>query len=372
MRYTAKRNFFSFRGDPVILIVVIFLSLLSITAVYTASGRIGSQLINFAICFGAIFLFYKIDYRMLSSLSLLFLIVGFVLLIITLVAGDDKQRAIIIFGQEFQTLYLIGFLVIFYIAKFLATHINKEEELTHRELFFLFSIITLFCGGFALSNFSTTMLLALSCIVVLFVANMKMKRIALLIGIFMIFGAIYLVSPFGRSGTVIGRIEYFLGLKKETDNSVDIEKRADYGRQIVLAKAAIARSAWLPAGPGQGVIKDKLPQRDTDYVFATFVEELGIGIGVLIILLYMILFFRTMQIARKSEGFFGRVLAIGIGFWITCQALVHIGVNCALLPSTGQTLPFISRGGASLLFSGMMIGILLNISKNVEYPKIQI
>lgn len=372
MNSTQKHSFFSFRGDPAILIVVIFLSLLSILAVFTSTGRIGPQLINFAICFGAMFLFYKIDYRTLSAFSFIFLLFGLALMMVTLVAGDDKRRAIVLFGQEFQTFYFIGFLVIFYIAKFMASRINKEEELTSKEMAVLFSVVILFCAGFAMSNFSTAILLFVSCLVVLFVANMKIKHIALLVGICMLGGAVYTLSPFGRAETIRNRIAYFFtGSKKEKENTAEAAIVADYGRQITLAKAAIARSAWLPAGPGQGVIKAKLPQRDTDYVFATVVEELGIVGGVIIILLYLILFFRTMQIALRSDGFFGRVLAIGIGFWLTCQALVHIGVNCALLPSTGQTLPFISRGGASLLFSGIMIGILLNISKNREYPKLE-
>jgi cell division protein FtsW len=70
-----------------------------------------------------------------------------------------------------------------------------------------------------------------------------------------------------------------------------------------------------------------------------------------------------MRIARNADGAFGMLLAWGIGFWFCMQALVHIGVNSFLIPATGQTLPFISRGGVSLAISGAAIGMLLNISK---------
>ena len=86
-------------------------------------------------------------------------------------------------------------------------------------------------------------------------------------------------------------------------------------------------------------------------------------VGVLVLLSYLIIFYRARKIAKEATGTFGRLLAFGIGFWFTCQALVHIGVNCELLPTTGQTLPFISSGGASLFVSGCAMGMLLNIGK---------
>lgn len=353
-----------FKGDPVILILVIFLSVISLYAVSSSSDHLTSQLMHLGICFGAMFVFYKIDYRYLSGFSFFFLIIAFVLMVFTLLYGE-KRRAIAIFGQNIQTFYLIGFLVVFYVAKFLASRMNRGEELTIKEMAALFAVIGIFCGGIAIANLSTALILFFTCTVVLFIANVKMKYLVILVTAFAIGGITFLSLDIGRSGTGKNRVAYYMSVVKGEQKQQAVSREmTDYGRQMTLAKAAIARSTWIPAGPGQGVIKKTLAQKDTDFVYSTVVEEVGIVGGVIIILLYLILFFRTMQIARKSDGFFGRVLAVGIGFWFTCQALVHIGVNCELLPATGQTLPLISRGGASLLFSGMMIGILLNISKN--------
>jgi cell division protein FtsW len=160
-------------------------------------------------------------------------------------------------------------------------------------------------------------------------------------------------AKFGRMGTFINRLEYYF--TKDNTNG--------YGDQMILARTAIARSGFSPAGPGKGVIKNRLPEKETDYAFASLFEETGIVVGVAILFAYLIIFYRARKIAKEATGAFGRLLAYGIGFWITCQALVHIGVNCELLPTTGQTLPFVSSGGASLFVSGCAVGMLLNIGK---------
>lgn len=353
----------NFKGDLIVLVVTIILSLISLYAVYSSTGKILTQLFHVALCFIGIYVFYKIDYRNLSQFSFLLLIIAFVLMIITLLTGE-KGRAIEIFGQNFQTFYFIGFFVVFYISKFLALRLNKDEQLTSKEVLFLFLVIGLFCGGMALANLSTAIILFFTSLVVLFIGNVKLKYIFLFVFICMIGGIGILFLNIGRGDTAKNRLSYYFSSEKKDDKQPLDKATADYGRQMILAKAAISRSGLMPAGPGQGVIKKSLAQKDTDYIYSTVVEEVGIIVGIAILFAYLIFFYRSWMIARHSEGPFGMLLAIGIGFWFTCQALVHIGVNCELLPATGQTLPFISRGGASMLFSGIIVGTLLNISKN--------
>lgn len=353
-----------FKGDKVLLLIMIFLSLISLYAVSSSTNQFASQLMHIGLCFGAMILFYKIDYRFLSGFSLIFLILALVLLVATLLSGGNK-RSIRISQFEIQTFYFVGFLVIFFIAKFIAVRMNRNQPLNIKEFLVLIAIIGLFCGLMAQSNFSTAFILGFTCLVVLFIGNLNYKYLLVIVGVGLIGAATYFALGLGRGETGKSRIENF-SVARNFNQRPEDKKTTDYIKQMVLAQAAIARSAWVPAGPGQGVIKDSLAEKDTDYVYATVVEEVGIIGGALILFLYLILFYRTMQIARKSKGYFGRLLAVGIGFWITCQALLHIGVNCAVIPATGQTLPMISRGGASLLFSGMMMGVLLNISKNSE------
>jgi len=344
-----------FKGDKVILILIGFLSLISIYAVYSSGYKKTIDHIFYILSgFVIMFLFYKMNYRILSQIAPFGLLLALILLVATLVWGDG--RSISLFGHAVQTLFLVGFLVLFYIAKVLAIRLAKAEPLTLQDVIHLFVVVIVTCALMAKNNASTAILLFISAIVLFFVGNMKMKHILLLIAMGICAGFIYKGTGIGRGGTLNNRVYYYI----TQDNS------NQYGTQMILSKAAIARSGLLPQGPGNGVIKQVLPKNESDYVYAIIFEEIGITLGIAIILAYVWLFYRAWLIARRSDGPFGMLVAIGIGFWFSMQAFIHIGVNCELIPSTGQTLPFISRGGAAIVFSSMAIGILLNIGKTAK------
>lgn len=361
-----------FQGDGVILTVTIMLTVISFLAVLSSSpGKILPHIVYIMLSFAAMFFVYRLkNYIKLTKYVRPIIILASVLLglsvLSSIVSPGDAQsgREISLFGIRVQTFYLIGFLVIFYISKFLANRISSAQELSLKDICYLFGVVAVFCGGMALNNMSTAIILFVTSMVVIFVGDVQIKYILYFMSAIILFaGIIFLINPdFGRLGTFGNRLEYYI----TQDN------KNDYGTQMIWAKAAIAKSAVKPAGPGNGVIKKILPEKETDYVYATVCEEFGLGVGLLIIFLYLVLMTRAWMIARQSQGAFGMLLAMGIGFWITFQALVHIGVNCELLPATGQTLPFISRGGSSLLFSGAAVGLLLNISKcnNQEAAKL--
>ena len=348
-----KLSKFSFKGDKTVLIVTIVLSIISFAVVYSSTGIIWGHLKHFLICFLAMAVVYHINYVKASMFAPVYLVFASVLLAVTLVSGGEANRGITIAGIDIQTFYLIGFIVIYFLAQFLARHLNDGVELSNKVSWVLVVITLLFCAGIAYANMSTAIILFLTSVVVMFLGNVRPKYILALFAVVVMGVGVLWVTGIGRAETFKGRINYYL-----TENNEN-----HYGDQMILAKAAIARSGLLPAGPGQGVIKKALPEKETDYVYATLFEEVGLTVGVFILFLYLVLFTRAYKIAQRSKGTFGMLLAIGIGFWFTCQGLVHIAVNTGLIPATGQTLPFISRGGASLLFSGIMIGVLLNISR---------
>lgn len=356
-----------FRGDKIILLVMAILSIISLLAVATSTNQFLTHLLYMLLCWGFVILFYKIDYKVLSRFAYPALFLAFMLLILTLFTGSDKQRSIQIGNFSFQTFFLIGFVVIFFLSKYIAMNLNEKDELSWKDLVVILSVLVFFCGLMVKSNFSTAFLLGFTSLIVLYIGKIPFKYLAAILGIATIGLTIIFATPFGqkitRTSTGIQRIMRH-PLATNFDKNPKTQEEREGVRQLILSQAAIARNSFAPAGPGQGVIKRSLDQRDTDFVFATVVEEFGIYVGGFLIMLYLILFFRSIIIAKNSEGPFGQLLAVGIGSWITCQALVHIGVNCGLVPATGQTLPFISRGGSSLIVTGIMLGILLNISRN--------
>jgi cell division protein FtsW len=119
-------------------------------------------------------------------------------------------------------------------------------------------------------------------------------------------------------------------------------------------------------GPGKSVQKNFLPQSSSDFIYAIIVEEYGLIGGLGVLLLYMLLFFRFIVAAHKTNSMFGKLLVVGLGFPIIFQALINMGVAVELLPVTGQTLPLISSGGSSIWMTSIAIGIILSVTKKEE------
>lgn len=350
------------KTDKIIPILVVFLSIVSIVMVYSMRGNVVLQhLKHLLFGFVGMFVLYQIDYRKLGVAAPVALVMAVVLLVLTLLS--QAVRGVTIFGRDVQTFYFIGFLIIFYISNYIARQYHKHGELSQSNVHYLFGLLLFFCFFIALMNMSTAIILFITGLVIFFVGGVKMRDLGWLIGgvsTILIIAVIVVANlsdekkaKIGRMATFINRWEYYI--TKDNSNG--------YGDQMILARSAIARSGFNPAGPGKGVIKNRLPEKETDYAFASLFEETGIVVGVAVLFAYLIIFYRARKIAKEATGTFGRLLAFGIGFWFTCQALVHIGVNCELLPTTGQTLPFISSGGSSLFVSGCAIGMLLNIGK---------
>jgi len=140
----------------------------------------------------------------------------------------------------------------------------------------------------------------------------------------------------------------------------------DSGFQLTQSLIAIGNGGWFGTGLGGSVQKlFYLPESHTDFLFAVLSEELGF-IGVtFVVMLYSILFFRSLKIAANAEeagNYFSAYLAYGIGIWLSMQAIINMGVNVGLLPTKGLTLPLMSYGGSSLIVCCMAIGLLLRIN----------
>ena len=358
----------SFKGDKIILGLVVFLSMLSILLVYSTGGRrVVSHLTHLLFCYAGLALFYVVSYKkILEKGAFIGLLFAFILIVLTL--SSRAVRGITFFGHDVQTFYLIGFLVIIFLSNFIGRRYNKDMGLSDQDMKYLIVILLFFCACIAALNMSTAIILFVTGMVIFFVGKFKMKYIMAVVALaVVVVGVLALVvmksgeegSHIGRMGTFVNRMEYYF--TKENVNG--------YGDQMILSRAAIARSGLHPAGPGKGVIKNRLPENATDYAFASLFEETGIVLGLIVLMAYLVIFYRAWKISKNSPNALGAILSFGIGFWFTCQALVHIGVNCELLPTTGQTLPFISSGGASLFVSGCAMGMLLNVSKKNEEPE---
>ncbi|MCX7729385.1 MAG: FtsW/RodA/SpoVE family cell cycle protein, partial [Bacteroidia bacterium] len=135
------------------------------------------------------------------------------------------------------------------------------------------------------------------------------------------------------------------------------------------AKIAIANGVLIGRGPGNSAQRAFLPQASSDFIYAILIEEYGTLIGLFVLIGFLIIFFRTIRIAQKSNNLFYTYIVLGLSFNLIVQAFVNMAVAVNLLPVTGQPLPFVSMGGTSLIFSCINIGIILNISKQINEQK---
>ena len=132
--------------------------------------------------------------------------------------------------------------------------------------------------------------------------------------------------------------------------------------QIERAKTAIATGGLLGLGAGKSVMKNFLPQSSSDFIYAIIVEEFGLVGGAALILLYLVVLFRIVVIAHKSDTVYGKLLVLGLGLPIIIQAFVNMAVALQVFPVTGQTLPLISSGGTAAWMTCIAFGMILSVS----------
>ncbi len=364
------------KGDGVIWGVVIMLSLISLLAVYSSTGTLAYQsqegnttyyiLKHFSLLMLSlliIFIVHNIPYKYYSRLSQLFLLIAFVLLTLTLIMGtsyNEARRWLTLpgIGLTVQTSDFAKLALVMYIARILSLKQYKIDKPSNL-IAFLFIPIAVICGLILPANLSTALILFTTSMILLFIGRVKVKYLLglILAGIFA--GTIFL-SAFIISGEQ-GRVETW---KSRIENYVSGDNEENY--QVEQAKIAVATGGILGKGPGNSTQRDFLPSAYSDFIYAIIVEEYGFIGGLAILFLYMFLLYRAGVIVKKSSRTFGAFLAIGLTLLLVFQAMINMGVAVHLFPVTGQTLPFVSMGGSSLLFTSIAIGIILSVSRSVE------
>jgi cell division protein FtsW len=209
------------------------------------------------------------------------------------------------------------------------------------------------------ANLSTAAILFTTVMILMFIGRVRIKYLLTLVlaGVFflaVLVGGIMLSGQKARVETWENRIESF----------IDDEKGDNY--QVEQSKIAIATGGIFGKGPGNSTQRDFLPYAYSDFIYALIVEEYGFIGGLVVLFLYMFLLYRAGVIVKKSTRTFGAFLSIGLALLLVLQAIINMGVTVHLFPVTGQTLPFVSMGGSSLIFTSIAIGIILNVSRNVE------
>jgi len=363
------------KGDKTIWGVVLFLFLSSLLVIYSSTNALAaargttaaSYLIKqFAYVFIAFIVMYLMHivpigwYRRLAAPALG---LGVLLILATFFFGvklnDGTRWFPLPFGLTFQPSDIARIAIILYTAKIMETFdLSSFRDFAKRLLLPIGIIFMLVIW----SSTSTALLLAFTLAILLFVGGIKISHLLKTAGILVVVLAfIVLIGKttnwFPRVETAINRVETFFS-KSETNNKGDVF-------QITQSKVAIAKGGW-GVGPGNSNQRLILPHPYSDFIYAIIIEEYGVAGGVAVILLYLILLFRAIVIARSCTRVFPMIMVLGLVFMISFQAMVNMGVAVGILPVTGQPLPLLSQGGSSLITFCMALGMVLAVSRAAE------
>ena len=195
--------------------------------------------------------------------------------------------------------------------------------------------------------------------VMMLIGRVRFSELMKLVGLACVGIVLIMTLNLGRSETAEGRVSTWIHLWTRSQTDKPIEHLTDTERSMI----AIYNGGILGEGAGQSAMRVEMIHPESDYAYAFFVEEYGIVLALLLLLLYLWIFFRAIEIFRRCGTAFPGLLVLGLALLITCQALLHIMVTVNLIPETGQTLPLISRGGSSTIFTAIALGMILSVSR---------
>ena len=209
------------------------------------------------------------------------------------------------------------------------------------------------------AHFSSALLVFLASWVMMLIGRVRFGELLKLLAWAVAAAVLATQLNLGRGGTAGNRFDTWVRLWSEPQTEKPIDYLTDTERSMI----AIHNGGIFGEGAGQSAMRVEMIHPESDYAFAFFVEEYGLLLAVVLLMLYLWIFFRAIEIFRRCGTAFPGLLVLGLALQITCQALLHIMVTVNMCPETGQTLPLISRGGSSVLFTAVALGMILSVSR---------
>lgn len=364
-------------NDWFILLGVIGMMLFSVAFVYSASAgfadaRTGSaetffwsHLVRVAAGIGILLLFARLDYHWLESWSKPVLVLAIGMLVYVLFEGariKGATRWIDLGIISFQPSEVAKFALVMHLGVMLA---DKREYLHDFKFAFLPMLlwILIVVALVALQpNLSTALVISTVGFGTLFIGRVRIVHLAAVILPGIAAAALYAVSAEYR----MRRIMTFIGMHSGEESGADAA-----GYQLHQGLLALGSGGLFGVGPGQSRQRLFVPEPFGDFIYTIIGEEYGFVGAVLLLLVFGVIIWRGLLIARQAPDDLGRNVAAGITLAVGLYAVVNAGVTTGLLPTTGLPMPFVSYGGSSVLFSAAAVGVLLNISQQANVMPFQ-
>jgi cell division protein FtsW len=398
-----------FKGDKVIWMVLLFLCMISIVEVFSASstltyksqdylGPIIGHSWKILVGVGTAILILNIPCRFFKLMTPALLLISGIMLFWVLFFGEktnDAGRWISLFGLKFQPSEIAKGTMVLVTAQILSA-MQREDGADKRAFKYILIIVLPTALLIGLENLSTAALILAVIFLMMFIGRVPLTQLGKLMGagvafVILMVGMIYLLGSFEsndttetqtetmvngevkkdtkKSGGVLhrfstwkGRIDKHLSKKDVAPADYDLDKDA----QVAHANIAIVGSNIIGKGPGKSVERDFLPQAFSDFIFVIIIEELGIIGATFVVFLYIVLLYRAARIANRCENNFPAFLVMGLALMLVIQATFNMLVAVGIAPVTGQPLPLISRGGTSTIINCAYIGAMLSVSRSAK------
>lgn len=403
-----------FKGDKVIWMVFFFLCIISIIEVYSASagltykgGHYWAPIVKHTgillVGVFAMVVTLNIKCKYFKIVTPFLLVISIIALVTVLIAGQSTngaQRWISIIGIQFQPSEIAKGTMVLATAQILSA-MQTEQGADKNAFKYILIVSGCIVPFIMVENLSTAMLLCLVIFLMMMIGRVPGKILGKVLGIVTllivtVFALVMLVGQdrekidvqgqqvvqvsntaekeettmftkvFHRFDTWKARIDRFIDGKEIAPEDFDLDKDGQIGH----ANIAIVSSNVIGKGPGNSVERDFLSQAFSDFIYAIIIEEMGIIGGVFVAMLYIILLFRTGQIANRCENNFPAFLAMGLALLLVTQALFNMCVAVGLAPVTGQPLPLVSKGGTSTIINCVYIGAILSVSRSAKKKQV--
>lgn len=376
------------KGDHILWIVFITLCSISLIEVFSAASTLSyksgdhlapitAHCITLGIGAVCVYIFHLCPYKYFRLIPYFLLPLSWLLLLMVMAMGifaDERVNGASRWIFGFQPSEMAKGCLVVTVAYILSRYQTEKacSSLAFKPILLVTALTLLFIAP---ENGSTALLLAVVIYMMMIIGRIPGRQIGkLTVGVLLAGGlmvtlvmtvppSVYQDVPgTHRFVTWRNRINEFINPEVVPASAYDVDRKA----QKAHANIAIATSHVLGKGPGNSIQRDHLSHSYSDYIYAIVIEELGLLGGAFVVLLYIIIIFRVGYIAKRTDDNFACLLVIGLGLLLVTQAMMHMFVTVGLFPVTGQPLPLISKGGSSIFFNSIYIGIILSVSRTIE------
>jgi cell division protein FtsW len=381
------------KGDRVIWGIVVILTLVSLLVVYSSTGSLAykysksnesylfKQFAFIIIGLVIIYFAHRVNYTIYARVAKILFLISIPLMFYTTFFGEEINKGsrwikLPVINMTLQTSDMAKLALFMYLSLQLSRKQNVIKDFKKGFLPIITPVIII-CALIAPANLSTALLVGATSFMLMFIGRANAKHMLLSIAIALI-PVIFLftlavtnydkaaskakelpaIFDAGRVKTWVSRIQTFVYSNKND------ETEKTY--QINQAKIAIANGGWLGRGPGNSEARNFLPHSYSDFIYAIIIEEYGFFGASFMVFIYLLFLYRCIRLYRKCPFAFGAFLALALSFTLVIQAIANMGVAVNAFPNTGVTLPLVSMGGSSFLFTCLSIGIILSVARNVE------